>query len=78
MTAWELQLAANAHGKATATLAWLTAGYQRSKKLKPLKDITSSYDLKVSKGKKAETRNTNLYQAMMAMVRKQESSPEAE
>lgn len=44
MTAWELQLAANARGKATTAQAWVTAALYRSKKLDPLEDMLDPYD----------------------------------
>jgi len=44
MTAYELQLMANARGRSSTTLAWMTAAFHRSKKLDGLEKILQPYD----------------------------------
>lgn len=68
MTSWELQLCANAHGKATATLAWMTAGFQRTQKLKPLDQITKVYDPVIEEEIIEQTRQNNLFEFMKALA----------
>ena len=76
MTAWELQLCANGKGKATATLAWLSAGFARTKKLKPLASVVEQYDPKIAPEVKEEARVSSLYAGMMAMVQKSQDEVE--
>jgi len=47
MTPWELQLCANAHGKSMSTLAWMTAGMHRSKKMPSLAELTKPYEPRI-------------------------------
>ena len=44
MTAWELQLCANAAQRAAISSSWMTAAFYRTKKLEPLDEMLAPYD----------------------------------
>ncbi len=75
MTAWELQLAANAHGKSSATMAWMTAALSRSKKMKPLAEMLEPYDsFKLDEDREQEIKGINAFQYMMARAKSQQQA----
>lgn len=76
MTAWELQLAANAHGKSSVALAWMTAALSRSKKMKPLSEMIAPYEsFKLDEDYEQQVKGMNAFQYMMARAK---TSPDDE
>lgn len=74
MSAYELGLAANAHGKSVMTASWLTAALSRPKTLKPLEDFTEPYDSFRLGGAAAQRANMDgIFQMMSSMAKAQQA-----